>query len=548
MKYTNHVQSHTTPQTEPIPGKAMVKNNAGGFVFEVGDFGQLERFLILGAEGGTYYVSEKALTRDNAKCVERCLKQDGLRVVQMIVDVSVGGLAPKNDPAVFALAMALKLGDEKTRAAAKAAVPKVCRTGTHLLHLADAVKAFGGWGKLTTAAFAEWFAAKSAEDIAYQITKYTQRDGWSMKDLVSKSHAGRLMKDDRRQAVLRWATGRSFDAREVKRGDRITAYPALDRGLLPRVIEGVEKVRAAKTSAEAAQLVRDYGLAREVVPTQFLNDAAVWEALLHAGAHGMGLTAMIRNLGKMTSIGLLKPMSDASKYVIQRLSNEEDIVRQRVHPMQFLLANSVYRAGHGVKGSLNWTAVGPVADAVENGFYKAFKAVEPTGLNWSLSLDVSGSMEGAKIEGTHLSAREASVAMALVTANSEASHYMMGFSNTYMPLNISARSSLREAMQTVSRLPFSGTNCSIPMQHALKNKIPVDVFVVYTDNETYAGNEHPVQSLKKYRDAMGRDAKLIVVGMTSTGFTIADPKDRGMLDVVGFSADAPAVMSTFAKR
>jgi 60 kDa SS-A/Ro ribonucleoprotein len=138
--------------------------------------------------------------------------------------------------------------------------------------------------------------------------------------------------------------------------------------------------------------------------------------------------------------------------------------------------------------------------------------------------------------------------MALVTANTEASHYMMGFSNTYMPLNISARSSLREAMQTVSRLPFSGTNCSIPMQHALKNKIPVDVFVVYTDNETYAGNEHPVQSLKKYRDAMGRDAKLIVVGMTSTGFTIADPKDRGMLDVVGFSADAPAVMSTFAKR
>jgi len=35
--------------------------------------------------------------------------------------------------------------------------------------------------------------------------------------------------------------------------------------------------------------------------------------------------------------------------------------------------------------------------------------------------------------------------------------------------------------------------------------------------------------------------------MTSTGFTIADPNDAGMLDVVGFDEAAPAMMADFAR-
>ena len=32
----------------------MVENNAGGFVFKLDEWKQLERFLILGSEGGTF--------------------------------------------------------------------------------------------------------------------------------------------------------------------------------------------------------------------------------------------------------------------------------------------------------------------------------------------------------------------------------------------------------------------------------------------------------------------------------------------------------------
>ena len=57
--------------------------------------------------------------------------------------------------------------------------------------------------------------------------------------------------------------------------------------------------------------------------------------------------------------------------------------------------------------------------------------------------------------------------------------------------------------------------------------------MVYTGSETWAGAIHPVQALREYRAKTGIAAKLVVVGMVSNGFSIADPDDGGMLDVVG---------------
>ena len=60
MSYRYSSLIKETPQTSAIPGKQMVKNNAGGFVFKIDKWQRLMRFLILGAESGTYYVNQKA--------------------------------------------------------------------------------------------------------------------------------------------------------------------------------------------------------------------------------------------------------------------------------------------------------------------------------------------------------------------------------------------------------------------------------------------------------------------------------------------------------
>ena len=102
-------------------------------------------------------------------------------------------------------------------------------------------------------------------------------------------------------------------------------------------------------------------------------------------------------------------------------------------------------------------------------------------------------------------------------------------------------------MHKTQGLDFGGTDCALPMLDALERKIPVDCFVILTDSETWAGPIHPAEALRKYRQEMGIPAKLVVVAMVANEFTIADPEDAGMLDVVGFDSAAPALIADFAK-
>jgi len=83
------------------------------------------------------------------------------------------------------------------------------------------------------------------------------------------------------------------------------------------------------------------------------------------------------------------------------------------------------------------------------------------------------------------------------------------------------------------------------MIEARTHRWAVDAFVVYTDSETWAGAVHPAQALRAYRERMGIAAKLVVVAMASNGFSIADPNDGGMLDVVGFDTATPQVIADF---
>lgn len=278
------------------------------------------------------------------------------------------------------------------------------------------------------------------------------------------------------------------------------------------------------------------------MPTQFLTEAEVWEALLEK----MPMTAMVRNLATMTRVGLLAPMSSGASKVLAELSNPEKIKKSRLHPMAVLIALKTYAQGHGDKGKTTWTPVPQVIDALDGAFYTAFGNVQPTDNRWLLGIDVSGSMS-SHIAGTSLSCCEAATAMALVTAHTEPNYYLHAFADGFRTLPISEKSRLDDALRHTRNQNFGGTDCALPMLHARQAKIPVDVFVVLTDSETWAGGVHPCQALQAYRNHTGIPAKLVVVGMTSNGFTIADKDDAGMLDVCGFSSDVPQIMADFAK-
>lgn len=175
----NYIKTPThTPQSEPIPGSTQVPNSGGGYSWTVDDWARLDRFLILGSQEGTYYITERVLTRENAEAVIRCIAEDGPRVVRRIVEVSEAGRAPKNDPAIFALALCTAHGDGATRRAAFEALPRVCRTGTHLFHFAQFVDGLRGWGRGLREAVAAWYAMPGAPQACYRTAPdHLQLDG-----------------------------------------------------------------------------------------------------------------------------------------------------------------------------------------------------------------------------------------------------------------------------------------------------------------------------------------------------------------------------------
>ncbi len=545
INYAKLFNRRVTPQSQPIPGSTQVRNSAGGYSWEVDDWTRFDRFLILGAEGGTYYIGERDLVKQNHDALVRCIKADGIRAVNRIVEISDAGRAPKNDPAIFTLALVVTHGDASAKAQAFANLNKVCRIGTHLFHFAEYVNAMRGWGRGLRNAVGHWYVDRGAEDLAHQAVKYQQRDGWSHADLLRLAHPKAPSREH--EAVFRWMlTGAdSLGEREVKRKvrgeDRIAKYAAV--GELPKLIEAFEQVKRATNVIQVGKLIDEFDLPREAIPTQWLNEVAVWEALLQR----MPMTAMIRNLGKMTSIGLVQPFSDAAKLIVRKLGDETALKRARIHPLAVLIAEKVYAQGKGEKGSLTWKPVPKIVDALDAAFYATFQNVEPCGKPVLLALDVSGSMGGGSVAGSCLTPREASAAMALVTAATEEEYHIMGFSNRFIPLNISPRMRLDDVVKRISNLPFEATDCALPMIWARENAVNVSALITYTDSETWAGNIHPAQALRQYRSEFVGDAKAVVVGMTSNGFTLADPNDRGMLDVVGFDTTAPAVIADFVR-
>jgi 60 kDa SS-A/Ro ribonucleoprotein len=435
-----------------------------------------ERFLILGNEGGTYYAGERKLTLENAKGMKSIASPE---LVDLIVKVSEDGRAPKNDPAIFALALCMASKDATTRRAAYLALPRVCRIPTHLFQLCQAVKDIRGWSKGLAHAVARFYNGETPKKLAYHIVKYQQRDGWSHRDVLRLAHVHPRTGDH--AALFNHVCGRGYEGLK----DPET-----------RMFMDAVAMLGKANAKEAATLIRKHRLPREAVPTEFLNEVQVWDALLES----MPITATIRSLGKMTENGLLKGLSDAVETVAKRVPDPETIATGRVHPIQFLSALRTYSQGHGERGKLTWKPVARVKDALEEGFYLAFKAIPSTGKRMFLAIDISGSMDCDTIAGVPgLTPREAAAAMAMVTARTEPRYMMMGFASRPVQLEITAKMRLEDVQKYMAAIPMGGTDCALPFICAHNDKIAVDGFVVYTDCETWYGNIHPTQALAKYR-------------------------------------------------
>lgn len=519
-----------TPQTSPLPGREaeMVKNNAGGFTFTLDCWGYLDRFLVLGSDKPSYYASAQKITKDAASNVLTCISTDGSRTVNRIVEISQGGRAPKNDPAVFALALCAIFGSPETVDAAYAALPKVCRIGTHLFQFVSALDELGKWNAAAKRGIANWYNSRTIDRLAMQLLKYQSRDGWSHRDVLRLAHVKPT--SDAQSNLFKYVTkGAEGLIAEVQ---------------VPALVEAYELLKANPNKKTALAIIADNpDFTWEMLPTELHRDKDVMSALIP----NMGMTALIRKLGQLTDIGVIAPLSSQMKQVIAKLTDAEAIKAARVHPITILNAFKQYKNGRGDRGSLSWTPSQPVLGALNDAFYDSFQYIESTGKGHFIGVDCSGSMFGAVVSGTsNLTAAEVSGVMAMAVVKRESNYWVSGFNTKMAELKITPSMRLDTVLDVMRKFSWGGTDCSLPMVHAVQHGMSgIDKFVVFTDSETYAGRLQPVEALARYRVKHNRQSKLIVCGTSTTDFTIADPKDPGMLDIVGFDSAAPMLIQSF---
>jgi 60 kDa SS-A/Ro ribonucleoprotein len=527
------------PQSEKADPR-QVANSAGGFTFVVDDQARLERFLILGTEGGTYYIGERDLTKRNTDFIVELISKNEELVYQVTRDISTSGRAYRNSPAIFVTALMLKHATDKARA--RSLVADVCRISTHLFELATYIEHLGGWPRTRRVAVAEWYTSKTPDALAYQAVKYRQREGWTHRDLFRLSHPKGV--DHNVGAFI-------LDKPEI-------------RGEFPPIIHGFRLAQDAKNVPSLlSALEGSPNLPWEAIPTQFLREPDVWRKLFYNGQ--LNGQALVRNITRLARINAFDDMVFARDYA-SKLTDEQMMKRTRIHPIQYLLAAVVHERGQKDKTGYSaykkdWPTVPVIVDALNAGFRLAFKYAEPSNKRTMVALDVSGSMS-SDAAGVDLSCAELGAAMSIIVARTEPYYSIYGFSDgttrsgytnwgmynqsKLTDLGITPSMDLATVTRKTAEMNFGRTDCALPMLFAQERKLEVDTFFIFTDNETWYGSIHPYKALQNYRQSSGIDAKLIVAAAVASEFTIADPTDRGMLDVVGADSNLPKLVTEFS--
>jgi len=542
----------STPQTQPIPGTSQVRNAAGGYVFAKDQWIQVEDFLILGTSGGTYYSDAAVLTQANVDALFGAIAADGPRVVALITEIATAqpARAPKPRQYLFALAASAAKGDPATRQAVKAAFPQVVRTTDHLAAF------FGYWknlagkpspqgtapviGRAMRTAFEGWFNREDVHDVAFPALKARQRatpagEAMALQDVIRIAHVSGHT--DLHRTLIGWLAGRVSDA------DARAALPDVDDFLT---------AQAVATPAEAVAVIRERRVPWEFLPSAVMKDAEVWAELIGT----VGMTALVRNLSRMTRLGTLTAHSEATDRVAARLANQQALARARIHPMDVYLALKAYQSGLSRpdlrKPAQTWEPVPAISDALEVAYDLSFAAAEPTGRKYVVAVDSSGSMSSRWAQviaaGSPLGTPyEVANTLAVMLARLEGHNvHVIDVDTSVRQSRVTPRTNLRDLANWSAS--GGGTDLSLPFAWAGQQKVTVDGFLVLTDNETWAGHRHPAQALEAYRRSFNPAARVIVVGMTATGYSIGDPGDPGVLNVAGLDGALPKLIAGFLRR
>ncbi|XP_061167890.1 RNA-binding protein RO60-like isoform X1 [Saccostrea echinata] len=275
----------------------------------------------------------------------------------------------------------------------------------------------------------------------------------------------------------------------------------------------------------------------------------------------MSMTALIRNLGKMSNLDMFiqeNQQSDEEEsfeenLILGKLQNRELILMEKVHPVIFLKAINQYKKGHNSSEKTNWAVLPQICTALENGFYLSFENIRPTGKRFLVAVEISKSMkDDIQVPGT-FSLRAIDVAAFMVTLaarTEQHSDFIVFSSETPEPLSIQSIATIEDVIGRIQHIAATTSNsasdASWVFKYAMQEKKRYDAIVIYTDSKSCKGHPHPVEALKMYRKATEKeDVRLVVCNLSCSDMTIGDIEDKLTMTICGFDSHCPQIIMNF---
>ncbi|MCC0176172.1 TROVE domain-containing protein [Waterburya agarophytonicola K14] len=529
MNYQFFTNKNKTPQNKAIPGREseMIQGRSGGYMFEAGIWQTLSRCLLIGTANSTYYAGKRELTDDFVDTVKEAIALDHQRVAKEIVYAS-DGRSINNSAPILALVL-LSMGDSSEAKQAFIEIfPQVVRTGSHFYEWLSYTKSMRGFGKVIKQVGTAWLSREDVKGLAYQLLKYQQRHGFSNRDALRLFHVKPVSEEHDR--LYNWVV------------NGWTELPAEVPSEATKQIWWYEWLK--RHPEETHRAIAEGRLTHEMAAPVGNMDCQAWQLLFDT----MPIGAMLRNLGSLTDLGVLRVDAIDNLDRLECVLNNRKYLRKgRIHPIDVLKALKTYASGGKVgRSRKTWTPVPRIVDILEKALEMSFEVVQPTNKVFLHAVDISGSMSGYVAESVGLNCCEIATAMALVTAKAEKNYAIRGFSTKFIDLEISKRDSFRSALKKASNRNFGGTDASVAYDWAIKNKFNADVICFWTDNESWAGRKHPSWALKEYRQKVNPKAKAVYVTLAPYNITLVDPQDNNSWDLAGFDPGIPRLIQMIA--
>ncbi|CAG2218135.1 SSA2 [Mytilus edulis] len=460
---------------------------------------------------------------------------------------------------MFAYAVCIVDGDGEVRNYGYKMLNNICRIPTHLFEFQNYCaelnkekkelnkeKNIGsGWGRSHRIAISKWYNnfSNNAPKLAYLVTKYKKRSKWNHRDMVRLAHV--KPKNEKIRTILKFIVNK-------EKNNLITLHDSDDKehAEVKTFLGAVIEAKKCKDNKRIQELVAENDLAREHLPNSCLLDKKVWQTLLVT----MPLTAMIRNIGKMTHLGIFSD-EHASFHIelVKERLQIKPLQASKVHPLKILFALRQYQAGKGDQGKLSWKPNHGIVSIMEEAFDNAVGLQTRTGKRYLLAVSVSGDMK-KHLVGSPLTASEAAAAMVHTIAKREQDVKTLFVENkcdveqSFVSTidQYDNLSSIRSKLDKFSSPEPTKERKTSFKEWASSYEKFFDVIMIFTDTLTGEGKGRVVEPFVHHCHRVGAPSHArVIVAMTGKPNDRVEPCDDQTLRVIGFDQSTPQIINAF---